>query len=767
MSTGNLTRHALVLVLFGTSSFWGWAQVPPPQVGEWRVVTDMRNARAIVAHSGGAWVATEGGLYRRGSAGDFEVRTVANGLPSNDLSALARTSPGELLVGSQDGYVAVESPGSASLRIISDIAVSGRVQKGIRSFFVAGDSLLIGSDFGISVYLFPREEFGDTYANFGFAATARVQAITIHHETIWAATSEGIASAWRWSPNLAAPSSWTTYGTAEGLPSKNALSIGILNDTVVVGTATGMAFFDGNAFQALGQAQGAEITSMKTWNASMLLLWNQGGSFSVGRLSSVIGGIELVGSRQGRGTGLSIDDNDGSVWVATSSEGAARWDTGAWETILPNGPVSNLFVSLAVTDQGVLWSGTGANGSGKGFNRFDPSRSAGDQWKSFEFPEYPTMLSNDFYKVSIGSSGSVWVSSWGNGVIEIVADSIRRIINSTTTPKLMGAVPQDPAFVVVGSVALDPDGGQWFVARSAVDGNYVAHLVNDTTFDYHTNGVTPSEGRFTAMVVDQYGTKWLANAEPFNKPGTGLYYFNEQMNVSGTASTNGWGLMTQSDGLPNVTILSLAVDRDGEVWVGTDLGAMIITDPLYPKQRNLRSFPLREQVIQAIAVDGVNNKWIGTKEGIFLVSPDGSQLLTQYTVASTGGKLLSNDVRALAVDQVHGILYIGTEKGLSILGIAPVATERSYSSLEIGPNPFHVPPDQNLTIRNLVPETTIKILSISGSLIAEFRAQGGGRAFWDGKDKNGELVPSGMYIVVAHADDGNQLTTGKIAIIRH
>jgi hypothetical protein len=368
--------------------------------------------------------------------------------------------------------------------------------------------------------------------------------------------------------------------------------------------------------------------------------------------------------------------------------------------------------------------------------------------------------------VSTGSNGRMWISSWGRGVIEIVSDTIRRIINSTTIPKLMGAVPSDPSFVVAGSVAEGADATEWVVARSAVDGNYIAHLVSESTFVYYTNSLTPTEGEFTAMVIDENGTKWLANAEPFNKPGSGLYYFNEQKIIPGTELTGGWGLVTDSDGLPNMTVLSLAVDRDGEVWVGTDLGVMIITDPFYPKQRNIRSFPLREQIIQAIAVDGVNNKWIGTKEGIFLVSPDGTQLLSQYTVTSTGGKLLSNDVRALAINQKNGILYVGTEKGLSILGIAPVGTERSYSTLDVAPNPFFPPQHQMLVIRNLVPESSIKILSVDGSVVSEFRAQGGGRAFWDGRDRNGELVSTGVYFVVAYADDGNQIITQKVAVVR-
>jgi len=51
-------------------------------------------------------------------------------------------------------------------------------------------------------------------------------------------------------------------------------------------------------------------------------------------------------------------------------------------------------------------------------------------------------------------------------------------------------------------------------------------------------------------------------------------------------------------------------------------------------------------------------------------------------------------------------------------------------------------------------------------LVNQFEAQGGGRAFWDGRDKNGALVSSGIYFIVAYAENGSQTVTGKIAVIR-
>jgi hypothetical protein len=333
-------------------------------------------------------------------------------------------------------------------------------------------------------------------------------------------------------------------------------------------------------------------------------------------------------------------------------------------------------------------------------------------------------------------------------------------------PALASSVASGPAFVVVGSIGTDPDGTEWFVNRTAINGNHLAGLVSDSVFSYMTNGVTPGQGLFTSMVVDENGSKWLANAEPFNKPATGLYYANENLLISGTSLSGGWGLFTIADGLPNNTVLSLATDLDGNVCVGTDLGLMIISDPLFPKQRHSTSFPLREQSIQALAVDALNNKWVGTKEGVFVMNSDATQILQQYTTISTAGRLVDNDIRALAIDERHGIVYIGTEKGLSGLSIEAILPVRSSTKLAIGPNPFNVPSMTRLVIGNLVAESSIKILKVDGSLVSEFKAQGGGRAFWNGRDKKGNFVGSGVYFVVAFAENGDQIATGKVAVIR-
>jgi ligand-binding sensor domain-containing protein len=740
-------------------------------VGRWRSFTDMRTVRMLALSGDSLWAATSGGvfLYQKAS-GQFVKFTNSEGLSSNDVTAATLDRYGRLWVGTAEGFVNMYNPLGRVWKQIRGIAESNRVQKAIRALFVQSDSLFIGTEFGVVVYLMQREEFGDTYANFGFLLQPKVNDLFIHRNTIWVATESGVASASLASPNLSSPAAWSRYPAGTNAFSTNVTSITVFRDTVYAGSRGGVSYFQNGFFLVLPQFENKAVVSLKPSGLGqsdrLAVLWNGEAGATVETISSTVSAAQLVASNPSvEGTGLAWQSND--FWVGTKTNGVAHWNGAQWQFAVPNGPRSNLFVSLAVDRDGVLWAGSGISGRGAGFYRYDPARAEGQQWKNFFSQNYPVMDFDDYYKVSLGTGGSVWVSSWGRGVVEVVSDSIRRRIS---TPTLAGAVPQDPSYVVVGGVAADENGRTWFVNRTAINGFYLVRMTGETSFDYFAKTIASSEGRLTALVIDRNGTKWLANAEPQDKPSTGLAFFNENAGiVAGTQATNGWGLLT-TPLLPDNNVLSLAVDLDGDVCVGTDAGVVIITDPRNPTRTQPPSYfkplSLAGQIVQAIAVDAMNNKWVGTREGLAVLSPDGVQLLQFYNVASTNGKLLSNDIRALAIDQKRGILYIGTEKGLSSLEIPAVQTARSYTTLEFGPNPFLVPSDNPLVIQNLVSNSSVRILTVAGALVHEFPAQGGGRAFWDGRNAQGEFVPSGIYFVVAYTENGNQRTTGKIAVVR-
>lgn len=752
-----LLRLWLAAVMVGVA--YVEAAVAQANRGEWKSYTDMKSVRDLAANDEALAAATAGGLFFYSFAGrKFTQVTNTDGLGSNDLTAITILPNGEIWTGSGDGVLNYFR--DKTWRRLNDIKESTRIQKGIRRFLVAGDTLFIGTDFGVVVYRLDRMEFGDTFANMGFMIPTRINDMRLRGRSLWVATDQGVAVASLDHPNPSSPSAWTRYQS--GLPSVNVLSLEVFRDTVVAGTSLGLAYLRGSSFQSVSSFSSRSVADILAEPSRLVVLSNSATGFSVEALSDISSSAQLLAQATGSAGVLQYVPGMNQIVAGTVARGIYLPPN---DFLFPNGPQSNLFISVATDESGVVWAASGISDRGTGFYRYNPSLPADRQWKNFTVGSFPIMADDDYYKVSV-AGGSVWVSSWGYGVVEVVKDTVRRRIDHTSSPRLAGSVPQNPSFVVVGSVAADPQGAVWFVNRTAITGNYLAKLSSDTSFTYYQNSLMPTEGRFTAMVVDRYGTKWIASAEPHNKPATGLWLFNEERRVAGTETTGGWGNITSADGLPHNDVLSLAIDLNGDVCVGTNLGMMIITDPLQPRSRTLTSFPLREQVIQTIAVDALNNKWVGTREGVFVVSFDGTQLLQQYSVLTTGGRLLDDDVRSIAIDQQRGIVYFGTEKGLSSLAIDAVRTVPTLTTLTLGPNPFLIPNPSSLVIGNLVANSTIKVLTTAGALVSQFAAQGGGRAFWDGRASDGEFVASGVYLIVAFAENGSQIATGKVAVIR-
>ena len=80
------------------------------------------------------------------------------------------------------------------------------------------------------------------------------------------------------------------------------------------------------------------------------------------------------------------------------------------------------------------------------------------------------------------------------------------------------------------------------------------------------------------------------------------------------------------------------------------------------------------------------------------------------------------------------------------------------------PNPVTADYTGLIMIVGLSYEADVKIVSSNGALIAEGRSNGG-MFTWDGCDKNGNRVASGVYMVLTATNTGNKGTVCKIAVI--
>jgi|WetSurMetagenome_2_1015567.scaffolds.fasta_scaffold14806_5 ligand-binding sensor domain-containing protein len=738
------------------------------QSGQWKSFTDMKSVRSAVQVGSSIWAATSGGVFVFDTvSGQYKQFNHSNGLSSNDMRCIVVEPGNRIWVGGADGFINTYNLETGMWLSINANRSNGDSRIGVQDLFLQGDTMFVATVFGVIPFKISKWEFGDTYASFGFLSSPVVKCVYTDQSHIFVGTDQGLAVAPLTASNLSAPDPWTIYTTIPGLSSSIVTALTELRDTLAIATDNGMAYYVNGLFGVVGTLVGKPLLDLsRDSDGKLLILRNEGEGFRIESLTAFSEAPQLVDSNSALPSASFVIAP--SLWINTLSSGLTRRTISGWNYYYPNGPRSNLFSSLVVDDGGVLWAAPGS-GVDIGFYRYNPSLPENARWKNFPPTGY------GFYRVSLGTKGSVWVSSWGDGVVEIVGDTVRRKLNYFSKPSLPGAGSGGNfTYVVTGNVAVDPQGNTWIANRVNESGRSLLRLDTDTSATYFDNQYSPSDGWFHTMVIDHNGTKWLAGDLPWEPKKAasgknGVYVFNESPTLFGIQTIGGWGYLSDNDGLKSEIVLSFVVDLDGAVWIGTSLGVTIIPDPQYPLQQT-PFFAMQAYAppfVQTIAVDALNNKWIGTKsDGVFVVNSDGTQLLYSYTTASTNGQLLSDDVQSIAIDQKRGIVYFGTGQGLSSLTIDPIQTSTSYSQLEIGPNPFLLPSNQPLTIRNLVAASTIKIMTVSGFVVKQFDAQGGGRAFWDGRDKNGALVSSGIYFIVAFAENGSQTVTGKVAVIR-
>ena len=81
------------------------------------------------------------------------------------------------------------------------------------------------------------------------------------------------------------------------------------------------------------------------------------------------------------------------------------------------------------------------------------------------------------------------------------------------------------------------------------------------------------------------------------------------------------------------------------------------------------------------------------------------------------------------------------------------------------PNPVEPSYTGPITITGLTLNADIKILSANGAVVNEGRSNGG-TYIWDGCDKKGRRVASGVYMVATATNKGEKGTVCKIAIVR-
>lgn len=437
--------------------------------------------------------------------------------------------------------------------------------------------------------------------------------------------------------------------------------------------------------------------------------------------------------------------------------------------VLPNGPYSNNVFKMAAANKNLYvapgaitetWTNAFLN-EGIFFNNdFNWSRLA------------PEDLNNpgDIVNVLIdpADNNHVFAAAWGKGVLELQNNQLQALWNNQNTNGAIVGPSGDPEGVRTGGIALDDEGNLW--VTSSLSDYPISVRRPDGTWEKFTAGsLSGSNTNVFDIAVTQLNQKWVRTRSK------GILVMDDsgpnplfKMISSGAGSGN----------LPNNTVQSFAEDLDGEIWIGTSEGLVVLyspqnifggggsfdAQPILFEEDGVVQRLLGSETVMDIAVDGANKKWFATlNSGVFYTSEDGTQTIYHFTEENS--PLFSNTVLDITIDNQTGEVYFATAEGIiSFRGSATQGYE-NYTDVYAYPNPVrsnHVGP---IYIRGLVTNARVKITDVAGNIVFETVAEGG-QAAWDGRTLDGHEVATGVYMAYITDDLGDKTTVTKIVVIK-
>lgn len=382
------------------------------------------------------------------------------------------------------------------------------------------------------------------------------------------------------------------------------------------------------------------------------------------------------------------------------------------------------------------------------------------QWDNINEGNTPFLKDNELiqnYKLEVHPSQPVvYIGSFWAGLTAYnYEEESFEIYNKANSP-LTEPVGDNPNRIKISGLVFDEDENLWVSNFGAV--KPLAVLTSEGIWH---NFSTPGDSRITDLVVDEFGFIWAVVGG--NSGGVLIVDPGESI-ADPTDSPLPLFKNSGNSEIPSNLVNSIAVDREGAVWVGTASGVVLfecgggifenVCDGEKPKvvQDSLVAFLLETEDVLSIAVDGANRKWFGTRNGIFVQSSDGEDQIAHFNTDNS--PLFDNTIKTMKFNPDSGEMFIGSNKGLQAYrtfttGSRPTHANKVYAF----PNPVRPEHSGTIAVKGLARDAEVRITDIDGQLVYKTTALGG-QAIWDGNDMKGREVSGGVYLVFSSSSDG-------------
>jgi len=369
------------------------------------------------------------------------------------------------------------------------------------------------------------------------------------------------------------------------------------------------------------------------------------------------GGKRRLGPKEGLPHGISTtiyQDQDGTIWVGTLTDGLKRWDPVADKFQAyrnqpsdPHSLADNRIVTLLQDRSGVLWVGTW----NRGISRVDLLGGGFDRLVHLA-GEPNSIGEGRIQGFAVADNDKIWMGSAESG--------LNRLDRRTGVVEHFMHHPEDPQSIshnTVRAVQVNAQ-GVWVGSAGGLDlldpvSGHFSHFPHDPN-----NPNSLASNQIYTLYFDHQGILWIgtmdAGLDRFDPVRRTFEHFPHKS--SDPAS------------LASPWVFTIMEDSHDNLWVGTASSGLDLFDRKSGHAQHFRHdekdyTSLSQNTVTELLEDRLGNLWVGTTNGLNRLyhDPAGNIRFKHYTVQDG----LENDVILDIQEASNGSLWLGTNTGLS------------------------------------------------------------------------------------------------------
>lgn len=746
-----------------------FAQIP---MGGWQTFFNYNNIKQVKQSAEKIYAISDGNLFSVDKEYEsIETYTKLTGLSDGNITLIDYCDNQNTLIIVYDncnidllkGYDVVNVP---------DLKSSEVGSKKVYNITVDGKYAYLSCGFGIMVVDVEKGEVTDSYIIGDRGEYLTVQNITFNNDSIYAHTTNGVRYASKKDRNLADFTHWKQL-ELPNITSKQIEGIYSFNNNLLI-----------QAQQTLFQVEDTLTSLLPLEKDERLIVNNRlivSGKDSVVVYNEKANRITAIAA--GNVTDALYDPQGKAYWIGTpQSDGQTllqKYDPSGTlaNHYAPSGPYSST-ISFVKFQGGKLFTGSGGP-----FDR--AMNTAGvvqiyenNHWSIITEVGMDTAIIHDNQFADVldiavdpQDSNHYFAASW-RGVFEFQGNTLVNNFTSKNSP-----IASYWIMHITDGMSYDKEGNLWIASMFSQNPIIVYTADKEwVTLDYAD---LQNQQTIKETFLDSKGYLWTllprSNQGIFcaDLNGTPLNYHDDKTKFISRLNDKDGHSITPS------TFRCITEDKDGIIWIGTDKGPMLISDPskvfsqnfiidrikiTREDNANYADYLLENEQINAIAIDGNNRKWVATNSsGLYLLSADGKETIEHFTTENS--PFTSNTILDLAINNENGELYIVTSNALFLYKTDATEGNESYKNVYVYPNPVRETFEGDITINGLIENSLVRISDAEGRIIHQGHSNGG-TYVWDGKNLNGRRVDTGIYFIYAAQSDGSSKMVTKVAFIK-